>query len=191
MRFCNISNRPWLRRICLFTSFLGWVWNPTTFVLSRNCRDATWRSSSAGIIYSSPPSSEPGGSLLMPYRSGFLRILNGWLDPDSWFGSGLRFCSGGVDWKTWGMNETLQEKATRLTLPDRALIWVAKAGPPCAATARGAPVCFLRGSGLSPSPAWFFLAVFSAVPGRRTALRGGRPLRLRRGHNCRKRHRYK
>ncbi len=26
MRFCNISNRPWLRRICLFTSFLGWVW---------------------------------------------------------------------------------------------------------------------------------------------------------------------
>ncbi len=51
MRFCNISNRPWLRRICLFTSFLGWVWNPTTFVLSRNCRDATQRSSSAGMIY--------------------------------------------------------------------------------------------------------------------------------------------
>ena len=75
------------------------------------------------------------------------------------------------------MSETLQEKATRLTIPDRALIWVAKAGPLCAVTARGAPVC-LRGAGLSPSPALFVPAVVSAVPGMLPALRGGRPLRL-------------
>jgi hypothetical protein len=51
MRFCNISNRPWLRRICLFTSFLGWVWNPTTFVLIQKLARLHLKVVSAGIIY--------------------------------------------------------------------------------------------------------------------------------------------
>ena len=33
------------------------------------------------LYYSSPSSCEPGGSLLIPYRSGFVRIRFGLLDP--------------------------------------------------------------------------------------------------------------
>ena len=55
MRFCNISNRPWLRRICLFTSLLGWVWNPTTFVLIQKLARRHSKVVSACISYSSPP----------------------------------------------------------------------------------------------------------------------------------------
>jgi hypothetical protein len=80
--------------------------------------------------------------------------------------------------KTWGIMSTLQEKDTRLTGPVRSLIWVGKAGLMCASATRGPPVCFLSGGGRSPAMAGFFLAVFSAVPGKLPALPRGRPLGL-------------
>ena len=86
--------------------------------------------------YSSPPSGEPRGSALMPSRSGERRTRRGRPETDVGSGSGCGMELGGVGLKTCGMIDFSQENLTLLTIPNRSPM-ESKAGPLCAAAARG------------------------------------------------------
>jgi hypothetical protein len=105
--------------------------------------------------YSSPPSGELRGSTLMPSRSGMRRTRRGRPETDFGSGSGCGLKLGGEGLKTCGIIVFPQENLTLLTEPNRAPLGL-KAGPLCAAAARGDPGFCLRsidcGTVLVPVP---------------------------------------
>jgi hypothetical protein len=72
----------------------------------------------------------------MPSRSGERRIRRGGPETDVESGSGCGMELGGVGLKTCGITVFSQENLTLLTKPNRAPM-ESKAGPLCAAAARG------------------------------------------------------
>ena len=88
--------------------------------------------------YSSPPSGELRGSTLMPSRSGERRTRRGRPETDIGSGSGCGLEVGGAGLKTCGIIVFPQENLTHLSEPNRAPMG-SKAGPLCAAAARGDP----------------------------------------------------
>jgi hypothetical protein len=76
--------------------------------------------------------------MLMPSRSGERRMRRGRPETDIGSGSGCGLKMGGEGLKTCGIIEFPQENLTLLTGPNRAPIG-SKAGPLCAAAARGDP----------------------------------------------------
>jgi len=91
----------------------------------------------------------------MPSRSGMRRTRRGRPEPDFGSGSGCGLLLGGEGLKTCGIIISSQENLTRLTQPNRAPMG-SKAGPLCAAAARGDPGFCLRsidcGTVLVPVP---------------------------------------